>query len=130
MGHEKPADVIWRGFDVICVCPSDVSPLIDHDQQTMKKHTEWYMVWRWRLMQIASTWLNLNYCVVYMYCTPTFPIHTTPVFKITFSKCIFTCCHRTGGTYTKLASSPCPKTFAVTCTNVKRLLAITEIFLK
>ena len=39
LGHEKTqnksADVIWRGFDVICVCP-----LIDHGQQSMKKHTE------------------------------------------------------------------------------------------
>ena len=31
----KSADVIWRGFDVICVCP-----LIDHSQQPMKMHTE------------------------------------------------------------------------------------------
>ena len=41
----KSADVIWRGFDVIRVCP-----LIDHGQQPMKMHTEvtllyklWYM---------------------------------------------------------------------------------------
>ena len=31
----KSADVIWRGFDVICVCP-----LIDHGQQPMKMRTE------------------------------------------------------------------------------------------
>ena len=31
----KSADVIWRGFDAICVCP-----LIDHGQQPMKLHTE------------------------------------------------------------------------------------------
>ena len=33
----KSADVIWRGFDAICVC---VCPLIDHGQQPMKMHTE------------------------------------------------------------------------------------------
>ena len=33
----KSADVIWRGFDAICVC---VCPLIDHGQQPMKTHTE------------------------------------------------------------------------------------------
>ena len=31
----KSADVIWRGFDAICVCP-----LIDHGQQPMKMPTE------------------------------------------------------------------------------------------
>ena len=31
----KSTDVIWRGFDAICVCP-----LIDHGQQPMKMHTE------------------------------------------------------------------------------------------
>ena len=31
----KYADVIWRGFDAICVCP-----LIEHGQQPMKMHTE------------------------------------------------------------------------------------------
>ena len=30
----KSADVIWRGFDAICVCP-----LIDHGEQPMKMHT-------------------------------------------------------------------------------------------
>ena len=31
----KSAEVIWRGFDAICVCP-----LIDHGQQPMKMPTE------------------------------------------------------------------------------------------
>ena len=31
----KSADVIWRGFDVICVCH-----LIDHGQQPMKMPSE------------------------------------------------------------------------------------------
>ena len=36
MKKEKSADVIWRGFDVICV----LCPLTDRDQQLMKMHTE------------------------------------------------------------------------------------------
>ena len=34
-GMKKSAQVIWRGFDAICVCP-----LIDDGQQPLKMHIE------------------------------------------------------------------------------------------
>ena len=38
--EKKSADMIWRGFDAICVCP-----LIDHSQQPMKMHTEFPLLY-------------------------------------------------------------------------------------
>ena len=32
--------IIWRGFDVICVCP------LDHGQQPMKTHTEVMLLYK------------------------------------------------------------------------------------
>ena len=40
--EKKSADVIWRGFDAICVCL-----LIDHGQQPMKMHTEVTLLYKY-----------------------------------------------------------------------------------
>ena len=45
----KSADVIWRGFDAICV-----RPLIDHGQQPMKMHTEVTLLYK--VVQIIFLW--------------------------------------------------------------------------
>ena len=46
----KSADVIWRGFDVICVCP-----LIGHVQQPMKMHTEVTLLYNTLYMALSAS---------------------------------------------------------------------------
>ena len=69
----KSADVIWRGFDVICVCP-----LIDHGQQPMKMHTEVTLLYKLPFSLILGVHLNnknLIFCFI-----STLNFHLTSVF--------------------------------------------------
>ena len=50
---DKSADVIWHGFDVICV----VCPLIDHGHQPMKMHTEVTLLYKKYCCSCYPTWL-------------------------------------------------------------------------
>ena len=50
----KSADVIWRGFDVICVCP-----LIDHGQQPIKMHPEVTLLYKKHMFFYNTVLLKL-----------------------------------------------------------------------
>ena len=52
---KNSADVIWHGFDIICVCP-----LIDHGQQPMEVHTEVMLLYKILYIGVEEFWRKIE----------------------------------------------------------------------